>query len=101
MEEVPRVPALTYTIKFAMDDEADPHISVKGEGGLAGDYYLFEDSLTFPDVFSRYLSRADLCLWPTENLWLLRNEIYAANGRQFKSDVLSQYFSEKGGTGVS
>ena len=95
MEEVPRVPALTYTIKFAMDDEADPHISVKGEGGLAGDYYLFEDSLTFPDVFSRYLSRADLCLWPTENLWLLRNEIYAANGRQFKSDVLSQYFSEK------
>ena len=95
MEEVPRVPALTYTIKFAMDDESDPHISVKGEGGLAGDYYLFEDSLTFPDVFSRYLSRADLCLWPTENLWLLRNEIYAANGRQFKSDVLSRYFSEK------
>ena len=45
-----------------MDDESDPHISVKGEGGLAGDYYLFEDSLTFPDVFSRYLSRADLCL---------------------------------------
>ncbi len=95
MEEVPRVPALTYTIKFAMDDESDPHISVKGEGGLAGDYYLFEDSLTFPDVFSRYLSRADLCLWPTEDLWLLRNEIYAANGRQFKSDVLSRYFSEK------
>ena len=95
MEEVPRVPALTYTIKFAMDDESDPHISVKGEGGLAGDYYLFEDSLTFPDVFSRYLSRADLCLWPTENLWLLRHEIYAANGRQFKSDVLSRYFSEK------
>jgi len=95
LEEVPRVPALTYTIKFAMDDEADPHISVKGEGGLAGDYYLFEDSLTYPDVFSRYLSRADLCLWPTENLWLLRNEIYAANGRQFKSDVLSRYFSEK------
>ena len=30
MEEVPRVPALTYTIKFAMDDESDPHISVKG-----------------------------------------------------------------------
>lgn len=95
MEEVPRVPALPYTIQFAVDDEADPHISVKGEGGLAGDYYLFEDSLTFPDVFSRYLSRADLCLWPTENLWLLRNEIYAANGRRFKSDVLSQYFSEK------
>ena len=101
MEEVPRVPALTYTIKFAMDDESDPHISVKGEGGLAGDYYLFEDSLTFPDVFSRYLSRADLCLWPTENLWLLRNEIYAANGRQFKSDVLSRYFQKKDGTGES
>lgn len=95
MEEVPRVPALTYTIVFALDDSSDPRISVKGEGGLAGDYYLFEDSLTFPDVFSRYLSRADLCLWPTEDLWLLRNEIYAANGRQFKSDVLSRYFSEK------
>ncbi|MFR2692378.1 MAG: YARHG domain-containing protein [Enterocloster bolteae] len=52
-------------------------------------------------MFSRYLSRADLCLWPTEDLWLLRNEIYAANGRQFKSDVLSRYFSEKGGTGES
>ena len=25
-----QVPALTYTIKFAMDDESDPHISVKG-----------------------------------------------------------------------
>ena len=86
----------SYTVTFHLTpDLTDRHISVEGNGAFAGDYYPWEGSFTFPDVFTRNLCKADLCLWPTEDLMLLRNEIYAAHGRKFKSDVLNQYYSGK------
>lgn len=69
-------------------------ISVKGEEHISGVYYPFS-SYTYSDVFQRYLSKADLRLYPTEDLWLLRNEIYAAHGRIFNNEILSQYFFQK------
>lgn len=88
--------APVYTVTFHVaPDLSDRHISVEGSGALAGDYYPMEGSFLFPDVFVRYLSKADLCMWPTEDLSLLRNEIYAAHGRIFKSDILNSYYSGK------
>ena len=81
--------APVYTVTFHVaPDLSDRHISVEGSGALAGDYYPMEGSFLFPDVFVRYLSKADLCMWPTEDLSLLRNEIYAAHGRIFKSAII-------------
>ena len=88
--------APVYTVTFHVaPDLSDRHISVEGSGALAGDYYPMEGSFLFPDVFVRYLSKADLCMWPTEDLSLLRNEIYAAHGRIFKSDILNSYYLGK------
>lgn len=88
--------APVYTVTFHVaPDLSDGHISVEGSGTLAGDYYPMEGSFLFPDVFIRYLCKADLCMWPTEDLALLRNEIYAAHGRIFKSDILNRYYSGK------
>lgn len=84
----------TCSITFYLND-AVPHITVDGDARLEGDYYSFQRSFSRPEVFTRYLSKADLYLYPTEDLWLLRNEIYAAHGRKFDSEVLSQYFSNK------
>ncbi|WP_320987099.1 YARHG domain-containing protein, partial [Hungatella effluvii] len=75
--------------------DAVPHSTVDGDARLEGDYYSFQRSFSRPEVFTRYLSKADLYLYPTEDLWLLRNEIYAAHGRKFDSEVLSQYFSNE------
>lgn len=79
-------------IRFFLD-ESLPYISVKGDPRLEGDYYSFQEAFSRPEVFTRYLCKADLYLYPTEDLWLLRNEIYAAHGRKFDSQVLNQYFS--------
>lgn len=79
-------------ITFSMDD-AVPHISVSGDTRLEGDYYSSKHSFRYPDIFCRRLGKADLYLLPTEDLWLLRNEIYAAHGRKFDSEILNQYFS--------
>ena len=82
------------SITFHLDDTV-PYITVDGDARLKGDYYSFQSSFSRPEVFTRYLSKADLYLYPTEDLWLLRNEIYAAHGRKFDSEVLNQYFSAK------
>ena len=56
----------SYTVTFHLTpDLTDRHISVEGNGAFAGDYYPWEGSFTFPDVFTRNLCKADLCLWPT------------------------------------
>lgn len=81
-------------IAFFLNDAA-PHITVSNDARLEGDYYCGKDSFLCPDVFSRILGKADLYLYPTEDLWLLRNEIYAAHGRKFSSEVLNRYFSQK------
>lgn len=94
-EDNPKVPPVPYQITFATDHKGNPRVSLEGDGGLAGDYYLFKESFTYPDVFLRYLGKADLCMWPAEDLGLLRNEIYAANGRKFSSDDLNRYFSAR------
>lgn len=85
----------SYGISFDIGDNRVLCVSVEGEGELTGDYYPVDESFIYPDVYRRYLSKADLCMWPTEDLRLLRNEIYAVHGRSFNDQILSRYFSEK------
>jgi len=82
-----------YQIIFSFNGILD-HIAVSGDGVLAGEYYTL-DAYTFPDVFTRYLTETELCNYPTEVLYLLRNEIYAAHGRIFNSEKLRDYFNGK------
>lgn len=87
----------TCQITFQTDGTAERRLAsilVEENDELAGTYYSL-DSYDYPEVFSRYLSKADLCFYPTEDLWLLRNEIYAAHGRAFTNEILSRYFSGK------
>lgn len=86
----------SVTLILAEDHYADPLVSVKGGGILEGDYY--DRSLISsqePDVFSRYLCKADLYAQSTENLSVIRNTIFAAHGRKFDSESLNRYFTEQ------
>lgn len=82
------------SITFHLDDTV-PYITVDGDARLKGDYYSFQSSFSRPEVFTRYLSKEDLYLYPTKDLWLLRNEIYAVYVRKFEPEILNQYFSAK------
>lgn len=81
------------SITFGLD-ESVPKITVQGGGDLDGDYYCLDRSFSYPSVFSRRLCHAELRAMPTEVLWLLRNEVYAAYGRKFDNPTLSEYFSK-------
>lgn len=80
-------------ITFGLE-ESVPKITVQNGGDLDGDYYCLDRSFTYPSVFSRRLCHAELRGMPTEVLWLLRNEVYAAYGRKFDNPTLSEYFSK-------
>lgn len=82
-----------YEISFEFQDNND-YIEVTGDGELAGEYYSM-DVYQMPDLFCRYVTEQELCVYPTEVLRLLRNEIYAAYGRKFESDELKEYFDER------
>jgi len=59
---------------------------------LAGAYYRMDAER---DLFTRYLCRAELCAYPTEDLRLLRNTIYAVHGRKFKDQKLKEYMGNR------
>ena len=83
-------------IAFMGEDFAGLRISIRGGGILEGDYYDESQMCRLaPEVFSRYLCRAELCNYPAENLQLIRNTIYASHGRRFQSESLRRYFEEQ------
>lgn len=82
-----------YQLRYVLD-ESPEHIAVSGDGPLSGEYYSI-DAYREPDVFRRYMTEAELCLWSEEDLYYLRNEVYAAHGRRFDSDRLRRYFDSK------
>lgn len=83
-----------YTISVGRDSASALFVTVKGDGELEGDYYPLLKNCTYPSIFTRYLAKADLCLWSIKSLGLLRNEVYAAYGREFESEDLNKYFSQ-------
>lgn len=87
---------LSLKINFAAENSQGLWLQVKGSQIAEGDYYReAQISPEVPELFSRYLCRAELCVYPTEMLSLLRNTIYAAHGRKFQSEAYRQYFEEK------
>lgn len=83
-----------WQISFARNGEGNL-IRVSGTGVFDGDYYSLEQMVSVPDMLERYLGPADLYPYTTEELRLLRNEIYAVYGAEFQSEDLRQYFGEK------
>ncbi len=59
---------------------------------IFGEYYPMKEQ---QELFERYLCRAELCAYPSEDLRLMRNTIYAAHGRKFKDPVLTEYMEKK------
>lgn len=57
--------------------------------GRHGDDYILPDALT------HVYTQSELAVLTREELRLARNEIYARHGRQFNSDDLNQYFSQR------
>jgi hypothetical protein len=53
-----------------------------------------ENAIAFADPGSRYLTPEELQGLSTEQLAIVRNEIYARRGRYFKDDALRAYFSQ-------
>ncbi|MDO5406194.1 MAG: DUF4454 domain-containing protein [Eubacteriales bacterium] len=82
-----------YQLRYVLD-ESPEHIAVSGDGPLSGEYYSI-DVYREPDVFRRYMTEAELCLWSEADLYYLRNEVYAVHGRQFDSDRLRRHFDSK------
>ena len=70
-------------------------IRVSGTGGLDGDYFMLEQMSGEPELFERYMCRADFYEYTAEELRLLRNGIYAAHGAIFSSEDLKSYFGGK------
>lgn len=72
---------------------ADAEETVQAEARpLAGDYCLLGET---EDLIVRHLCRAELCGYPTEDLRLMRNSIYAAHGRRFQDEKLTEYMEGK------
>ncbi|MGN0157781.1 MAG: YARHG domain-containing protein [Brotaphodocola sp.] len=53
------------------------------------------DDQIIPDSSQRYLTKAELFRFTSEELRLARNEIYARHGRKFQSEDLQAYFNSK------
>ncbi len=76
-------------VSLQFDDSADVPEEIRS---LSGSYYSMASE---QDLFTRYLCRADLCSYSTEQLRLIRNTIYAAHGRKFQDPVLMEYMEGK------
>ncbi|MDO4344770.1 MAG: YARHG domain-containing protein, partial [Eubacteriales bacterium] len=55
----------------------------------------WDDSYIMSDINSRYVSESELNGWSSENLAILRNEIFARHGRIFTTQKWSNYFAQK------
>lgn len=89
----------TVTVSLPADGGAGNPISVRcGETAseemkaVSGEYYFMDET---EDLFQRYLCRAEICAYPSEDLRLMRNTIYAAHGRKFQDPVLTEYMEAK------
>ena len=69
--------------------------SSSGSSSGGGNSYAYDDSYIMYDVNSRYVSEAELSSWSSENLAILRNEIFARHGRIFKTQKWIDYFATK------
>ena len=87
--------SISATITFSVHNQDVPTVSFTGAKKLEGEYYPVELCTGDLDWHTRYIGPAELRHYPTEELRLLRNQIFAAHGRKFKTDDLNQYFSGK------
>ncbi len=67
-----------------------------GGGSSSGDSSAYTpDDVIIQGISSRYISESELYNYNLGQLRLIRNEIFALNGRIFRSQDLADYFSQK------
>ena len=67
-----------------------------GDGGSSGDSSAYTpDDVIIQGISSRYISESELYNYDLGQLRLIRNEIFALNGRIFRSQDLADYFSQR------
>lgn len=92
--ETMEIPETEWEISFVETDDG-VCVRVSGAGDLAGDYFPLEQMVQEPDMFQRYMCRADFYGYTPDELRLIRNEVYAAHGAIFQSEDLRTYFESK------
>ena len=88
------LPTEDWQISFIEYGE-DFFVRLSGAGDLDGDYFTLEQMTEEPDLFERYMCRADFYQYSAEELRILRNSVYAMHGAVFSSEDLKTYFGEK------
>ena len=67
-----------------------------GDGSSSGDSSAYTpDDVIIQGISSRYISESELYNYDLGQLRLIRNEIFALNGRIFRSQDLADYFSQR------
>lgn len=79
-----------YELHFYEDGRAE----LSGDSEAAGVYFPME-ALFMPEVYERPLNQTDLLELDRDHLRILRNQYFAAYGREFKSQELQEYFEQQ------
>ena len=69
--------------------------SGSSDGGASNEGASTPSDVILWDISSRYIGESELYNYSSEQLRLIRNEIFALNGRIFNSQDLRDYFSQK------
>lgn len=86
-----------YAGFFGLDYDRDNRyltIHPKTQGDFKP-YFYFEKYRKYPQASLRYLTQDDLTGFSSEELRLMRNEIFAFHGYKFDSEDLNDYFSKQ------
>ncbi len=78
----------TSVEELIMEESSEETEDVHACGTLKDDYIL-------PDCATRYYTKDEIDGLTLEEIYVARNEIYARHGREFKTEELAEYFSEK------
>lgn len=87
-EETTETAGETVTESITETESLEETEEVHACGTLKDDYIL-------PDCATRYYTKDEIASLTLEEIYVARNEIYARHGREFKTEELAEYFSEK------
>jgi hypothetical protein len=90
---VPLTPVEKANVDLIQSIEAPVAVS-RGISGPGPAQTNIENSVAFADPSRRYLTPEELQGLSTDQLVIIRNEIFARRGRYFKDDALRAYFSQ-------
>ena len=82
------------TASYQFQFYEDGRMELFGDSEAAGVYFPME-TLFFSETYERPLNETDLLKLDAEQLRILRNQYFAAYGREFKNQELQKYFEQQ------